>query len=114
MKKRYESGGSVNPQDLTDSIAKQENKEDVAAMDKYVVNPIKEVGTRLKNAVMGSPEANAKAAAEMAAQDKANPNSFQAKTNRVLSKKKGGTVRSSASKRGDGIASKGHTKGRMV
>lgn len=102
------------PQEIVDKDQSSENKADVAAMDKYVVNPIKEVGTRLKNAVMGSPEANAKAAAEMAAQDRANPNSFQAKTNRVLSKKKGGTVRSSASKRGDGIATKGHTRGKYL
>ena len=91
------------PQEIVDKDQSSENKADVAAMDKYVVNPIKEVGTRLKNAVMGSPEANAKAAAEMAAQDRANPNSFQAKTNR-----------SSASKRGDGIATKGHTRGKYL
>ena len=33
---------------------------------------------------------------------------------KVIAKKKGGSIKSSASKRADGIATKGHTKGRYI
>jgi hypothetical protein len=72
--------------------------------------------TRAKEYVLGTPEQNKKAAEEMKAQDKKNPDSVQAKINKATNYsgyKKGGSV-SSASKRADGCAVKGKTKGRMV
>jgi hypothetical protein len=43
-------------------------------------------------------------------ENKANEEAY----NKAIGKKKGGTVRSSASKRADGIAVKGHTRGRYM
>jgi hypothetical protein len=77
---------------------------------------------KLKDNVMGTPEQNEKAKKEMAEQDVKNPDTTQAKVNRMVEKikpaepvkkAKGGSV-SSASKRADGCAIKGKTKGRMV
>ena len=69
-----------------------------------------------KDKVMGTPEQNAKAAAEMKEQDKKNPDSVQAKINKITNYggyKKGGKV-SSASSRADGCCIKGKTRGRMM
>lgn len=52
-----------DPQKLTDDIAKQENAEDRAAVNKYIVEPVKKAGRRLYENVMGTPEQN-KAAQE--------------------------------------------------
>lgn len=101
------------PQDLTDRIAKQENMEDRAAMDKYVVNPVMSGARKLYENVMGTPEQNRKASEEMRKMDEKNPDSFQAKVNRALGKKAGGVV-SSASKRADGCAIRGKTRGKIV
>lgn len=120
-----------DPKALTDRIATEENLADRAAMERYVVNPLKRGATAIKDAVIGTPEQNRKAAAEMKAQDTKNPDSFQAKVNRFLGyggydeaegKKRGGKVKAykaggkvaSASKRADGCAQRGKTRGRMV
>lgn len=76
----------------------------------------------LKDKVMGTEEQNAKAKKEMAEQDAKNPDTTQAKVNRMVEKikpsepvkKRAGGMISSASKRADGCAIKGKTKGRMV
>ena len=76
----------------------------------------------LKDKVMGTAEQNEKAKKEMAEQDAKNPDTTQAKVNRMIEKikpsepvkkAKGGSV-SSASKRADGCATKGKTKGRII
>jgi hypothetical protein len=76
----------------------------------------------LKDKVMGTEEQNAKAKKEMAEQDAKSPDTTQAKVNRMIDKikpsapvkkAKGGMI-GSASKRADGCATKGKTKGRMV
>jgi hypothetical protein len=76
----------------------------------------------LKDKVMGTPEQNEKAKKEMAEQDAKNPDTTQAKVNRIVEKikpsepvkkAKGGMV-GSASKRADGCAIKGKTRGKMV
>lgn len=87
------------PQDLTDEIARKENEEDKAAMNKYVVDPVKSVAKRLYENVMGTEEQNKAAQERM---DKA----------KVVKKAKGGMI-SSASKRGDGCAIRGKTRGTM-
>ena len=46
------------PQELTDRIAREENEADRAAMDKYIINPIKAAGKKLYENVMGTPEQN--------------------------------------------------------
>jgi len=87
------------PQDLTDDIAKQENTEDRAAVEKYVVEPVKKLGKRIYENVMGTEEQN-KAAQE--------------RMDKAKGRKAGGVIRSSASKRADGCAVKGKTRGRIV
>jgi hypothetical protein len=77
----------------------------------------------LKDKVMGTAEQNEKAKKEMAEQDAKNPDTTQAKVNRMVEKikpsepvkkAKGGMIKSSASKRADGCAVKGKTRGRIV
>ena len=84
-----------DPQKLTDDIAKQENAEDLAALNKYIVEPVKKAGRRLYNNVMGTPEQN-KAAQE--------------RMDKSKGKKAGGMIKSSASKRADGCAIRGKTR----
>ena len=84
-----------DPQKLTDDIAKQENAEDLAALNKYIVEPVKKAGRRLYNNVMGTPEQN-KAAQE--------------RMDKSKGKKAGGVIKSSASKRADGCAIRGKTR----
>ena len=77
---------------------------------------------RLKDNIMGTEEQNAAAKARMAKEDEESPDTVQAKVNRMINKKKGGKVSSyksggsvsSASKRADGCAQRGKTRGRMV
>ena len=73
---------------------------------------------KLYENVMGTPEQNEKAKKEMAEQDAKNPDTTQAKVNRMIDKikpsepvkkAKGGSV-SSASKRADGCAIRGKTR----
>lgn len=88
----------------------QKFREDVdKAVNEYVVDPIKNTAKRLWENVHGTDAQNAQSKAEMKEQDKANPNSFQAKVNETLGMKKGGKV-SSASKRADGCAIRGKTR----
>lgn len=86
------------PQDVTDELARKENEEDRATMNKYVVEPVKKLGKRLYENVMGTEEQN-KAAEE--------------RLKKAGKFSKGGKV-SNASTRGDGCAQRGKTKGRMV
>lgn len=81
-------------------------------------NKEKSMFTKAKEALLGTPEQNAKAAAEMKEQDKKNPDSAQAKINKVTNYggyKAGGCVKmaagGSASSRADGIAVRGKTRG---
>lgn len=72
--------------------------------------------TKVKEFFTGTPEQNKKAATEMREQDKKNPDSTQAKINKVTNYggyKAGGKV-SSASSRADGCAQRGKTRGKMV
>ena len=71
--------------------------------------------TKAKEAIIGTPEQNKKAAEEMKAQDIKNPDSAQAKINKVIKPsgyKKGGGVKCMA--RGGGCEVRGKTRGRMV
>lgn len=99
--------------DITDRIAKEENAADVAAFDRYTVEPLKRGAKYVYESFVGTPEQNEEASKRMKARDEKNPDSALAKINKVLGYKKGGSV-SSASKRADGIAQRGKTKGRMV
>ena len=69
--------------------------------------------TKVKEFFIGTPEQNAKAAAEMKAQDTKNPDSAQAKINKVI-KPVGYSKGGSASARADGCAQRGKTRGRIV
>ena len=81
-----------DPQKLVDDIAKQENAEDLAAMNKYIVEPVKKAGKRLYENVMGTE-----------AQNKYYENKQKAKPKKMA---KGG----SASSRADGCAIRGKTR----
>lgn len=83
-----------DPQKLVDDIAKQENEEDKAAVNKYIVEPVKKLGKRLKDNVMGTEKQNKEAAESL----------------KRAGYKSGGSVRSSASKRADGCAIRGKTR----
>jgi hypothetical protein len=115
------------PQDATDFLSKKISLNDKKSFGKAEEEkePQRNIFQRLKDNVMGTEEQNAKAKKEMAEQDAKNPDTTQAKVNRMLKpedKKKGGKISSyksggmvsSASKRADGCAVKGKTRGRMV
>jgi hypothetical protein len=82
-----------------------------------------ELAKKLYENVMGTDAQNEKAKKEMAEQDVKNPDTTQAKVNRMIDKikptkepvkkAKGGMI-GSASRRADGCAIKGKTKGRIV
>jgi hypothetical protein len=82
-------------------------------------NPKKGMLQDLKEKILGTPEQNRKASEEMRKMDEKDPDTVQAKVNRLLSRKKGGTIkmasggavkRSSASARADGCAIRGKTR----
>jgi hypothetical protein len=115
------------PQDATDFLSKKISLNDKKSFGKAEEEkvPQRNIFQRLKDNVMGTEEQNAKAKKEMAEQDAKNPDTTQAKVNRMLKpeeKKKGGKISSykaggsvsSASKRADGCAVKGKTRGKMV
>lgn len=102
--------------DITDRIAREENEADKAVFDRYIVNPVKRAAKSVKEAIVGTPEQNKEAADRRRAQNEKTPDSFNAKLDRAVGMggyAKGGKV-SSASKRADGIATKGKTRGRIV
>lgn len=102
--------------EITDRIAKEENEADKALIDRYTIEPAKRVAKAAWEAIVGTPEQNKKAADERRAKNEKNPDSFNAKLDKAVGMggySKGGKV-SSASKRADGIAQRGKTKGRMV
>jgi predicted Zn-dependent protease len=72
-------------------------------------NPKKGVLQTLKEKVMGTEEQNQAAKERMRKMDEKDPDSTQAKVNKALGMKKGGSV-SSASKRADGCAIRGKTR----
>jgi hypothetical protein len=84
-----------SPDQIVADIDRKQNQEDLGNLNKYIVEPIKKAGRRLYNNVMGTPEQN-KAAQE--------------RMDKSKGKKAGGMIRSSASKRADGIAIRGKTR----
>jgi hypothetical protein len=85
----------ADPDKIVADIDRKQNEEDLGNLNKYIVEPIKKVGRRIYNNVMGTPEQN-KAAQE--------------RMDKSKGKKAGGMIRSSASKRADGIAIRGKTR----
>jgi hypothetical protein len=75
----------------------------------YLPAAAMDVGSRLKDKVMGTKEQNEEAKERMRKMDEKNPDSTQAKVNKALGMKSGGKV-SSASKRADGCAIRGKTR----
>lgn len=113
MAKRNERRNMTDklPQQIADEEATKENLADRAAMNKYVVEPVKSVGKSIYESVMGSKEANDASDKREAERAAKNPDGLEAKFRKAVGKKKGGTV-SSASKRADGIAQRGKTRGK--
>jgi hypothetical protein len=68
-----------------------------------------DVGRRIKDKVFGTKAQNEESTDRMRKMDEKNPDSSQAKVNKVLGMKAGGKV-SSASKRADGCAIRGKTR----
>ena len=105
----------ADAKELTDRIAREENEADKAAFDRYTINPLKRGLRAAKDYLMGTEDQNKAAAERMKARDEMNPNSSLAKMNKAIGYggyKKGGAV--SASKRADGCAIRGKTRGKMV
>jgi hypothetical protein len=63
----------------------------------------------LKDKVMGTEKQNKEASDRMKKEDEKSPDTVQAKVNKIVGYKKGGT----ASSRADGIAIKGKTRGKI-
>jgi hypothetical protein len=115
------------PQDATEFLSKKISLDDKKSFGKAEEEkePQRNIFQRLKDNVMGTAEQNERARKEMDEQDAKNPDTTQAKVNRMLKpegKKKGGKISSykaggsisSASKRADGCAVKGKTRGKIV
>ena len=103
--------------EITDRIAKEENEADKAALDRYTIEPVKKAAKSVYEKIVGTPEQNKEAADRRRAKNAENPNTFNAKLDKAVgmgSYAKGGKVCCSASKRADGIAQRGKTKGRIV
>ena len=83
------------------------------AVNEYVVNPVKNTVKKVVDYVHGSEAQNAKSAAENEAAAKKYPEGPEARYKKMVGKKAGGVIRSSASKRADGIAVKGKTRGKI-
>ena len=64
----------------------------------------------LKDKIMGTEEQNKAASERMKKEDAKSPDTVQAKVNKIVGYKKGGT----ASARADGCAVRGKTRGKMV
>ena len=96
------------PQELTDRIAREENAADTAAMDKYIVNPLKRGAKSLYENVVGTEEQNRKGQEMLDKQ--AREGSGLAKMLGGKGMKAGGMT---ASKRADGCAIKGKTRGKI-
>jgi hypothetical protein len=95
------------PQELTDRNATEENTADRQA----ILGPIKRGAQYMKDKILGTDEQNAEGQAMLDKQ--ARKGSGLAKALGGKGMKSGGKV-SSASKRADGCAVKGKTKGRMI
>jgi hypothetical protein len=129
--KKYAEGGKL-PQDLVDEIARKENEEDrdlVMAPVRAGVKAGKAVAEKLKKDLTGGAftgsrlnmPSNTRLGKLSAAdtrllnrEDERKKNSYETEKESDYGFKKGGSVKSSASKRADGCAVKGKTKGRMV
>lgn len=106
----------ADPKELTDRIAREENMADKKAFNSMTIDPLKRGLTAIKDKIIGTPAQNQAAADKRRAANAANPNTFNAKLDSAVGMggyKKGGSV-GSASKRADGCAKKGKTKGKMV
>ena len=82
-----------DPDKIVADIDRKQNEEDLANLNKYIVDPVKSFGKRIKDNVMGT-EAQ---------------NKYYEDKEKAKKMKSGGKV-SSASKRADGIAIRGKTR----
>lgn len=126
--KKYAEGGEL-PQDLTDRLAREKNKEDrelVMGPARAAGKAAKMVGDKLKEDLTGGAyvgsrlnmpsntrlgKLNARDTRLLNKTDAMKKNPYE--TEKEFEYKKGGMVRSSASKRADGCATKGKTKGKI-
>lgn len=84
-----------DPDKLVADIDRKQNEEDLANLDKYIVQPVKSAAKKIKEGFLGTE-----------AQNKYYEDKEKAKPKKMA---KGGT----ASSRGDGIAQRGKTRGKM-
>jgi hypothetical protein len=107
------------PQDATDFLSKKVNLNDTKSFGKAEEEKEKEpqrnMFQRLKDNIMGTEEQNRMAEEREIERARKNPEGNEAKFRKATGKpfKSGGKV-SSASKRADGCAMRGKTKGRMI
>ena len=106
---------SKSDADLLKSTRGGKNYETPQVREDNLIDSLKNVGKRLKESIMGSDEQNRIAEEREIERARRNPEGMEAKFRKATGKpfKSGGKV-SSASKRADGCAVKGKTKGRMV
>jgi hypothetical protein len=99
----------ADPDKIVADIDRKQNEEDLANLNKYVKEPAKAAFKKMKEGLLGTDEQNKAARDRMRKMDEKNPDSAQAKVNKALGMKAGGSV-SSASKRADGCAIRGKSR----
>jgi biotin carboxyl carrier protein len=116
MKKRYEEGGEV---EFETKMGRNENIDDDVRARAMAAMAARESGVEIEPAKPAKPKAKPKAKAEPKAEPKKTSSfskvqsPFAGKTSSFKKMASGGSV-SSASKRADGCAIKGKTRGKMV
>jgi hypothetical protein len=99
-----------SPDQIVADIDRQQNEEDLNNLNKYIVQPVKSAAKSVYEGFVGTPKQNAEGQANL---DKA------ARSGSGLAKALGGKGMSkggkaTASKRADGIAQRGKTKGKYL
>jgi hypothetical protein len=102
--KKYAAGGPTSPEAIVAEIDRKQNEEDR--------DLIPRAGRMLRDKINEDLTGGAYVGNRLDVKKDATKNSEKAM--RILGKAKGGAIKSSASKRADGCAIRGKTKGRMV
>ena len=95
---------ALEKQAMLDQVAKERNKKDfLGASDRTLSAGQQALDEQRRESRFTSPEL-----------EERGRDAYSDPYTKVIAKKKGGSIKSSASKRADGIAQKGHTKGKYI
>ena len=95
---------ALEKQAMLDQVAKERSKKDLSgASDRTLSAGQQALDEQRRESRFTSPEL-----------EERGRDAYSDPYTKVIAKKKGGSIKSSASKRADGIAQKGHTKGRYI